>query len=175
MEKVVVAFGSERTCHRVRDILEAEGLAMCILCRSAAEVKRVVAKQNISTVICGFKLFDGSASGLYEDLPGNCTMLLVARQDQLDLCGGEIFKLPAPASRGDLIGSVEMLLDPYRTSRPAAPRRSGEEEEAIGAAKAVLMDRNGMSEEEAHRFLQKQSMDRCVRLTDMARMVLSGN
>ena len=34
------------------------------------------------------------------------------------------------------------------------------------------MDRNGMSEEQAHRFLQKRSMDAGVRLGQAARLVL---
>ena len=61
MQRVVVAFESEKTCHRIKDIIEQEGLAPCIVCRSGAEVKRVVAKQHVFTVICGFKLPDTSA------------------------------------------------------------------------------------------------------------------
>ena len=61
MESVIVAFESERSCERIRDILESSGTAACILCRSAAEVKRTVSKQRVSTVICGFKLPDEPA------------------------------------------------------------------------------------------------------------------
>ena len=39
-------------------------------------------------------------------------------------------------------------------------------------AKAVLMGRDGMTEEQAHRFLQKRSMDQGTRLADTARRVL---
>ena len=39
-------------------------------------------------------------------------------------------------------------------------------------AKAVLMGRDGMTEEQAHRFLQKRSMDHGARLADTARQVL---
>ena len=54
-------------------------------------------------------------------------------------------------------------------------QRSDEEQSLIREAKAVLMYRNGMTEEEAHRFLQKQSMDHGAKLTDTARMVLASN
>ena len=43
----------------------------------------------------------------------------------------------------------------------------------MSQAKAVLMDRHGMTEEQAHRFLQKQSMDHGAKLTDTARLVLT--
>ena len=55
----------------------------------------------------------------------------------------------------------------------AAFRRSQEERDLVERAKAVLMDRRGMTEEQAHRFLQKQSMDNGARLTDTARLVLA--
>ena len=34
------------------------------------------------------------------------------------------------------------------------------------------MDRNGMTEEQAHRFLQKKSMDSGVKMVQTARLVL---
>ena len=42
-------------------------------------------------------------------------------------------------------------------------------------AKALLMDRNGMTEEQAHRFLQKKSMDSGAKLLQTAQMVLDGS
>lgn len=177
MERVIVAFESEKTCHRIKEIIEQEGLAPCMICRSGAEVKRAVAKQYASTIICGFKLPDTSAASLFADLPANCSILLVANQSQLDLCDDDgVFKLTAPVSRGDLTGSVKMLLQLYqKPQRDTRPRRSEEEQSLIRQAKTVLMYRNGMTEEEAHRFLQKQSMDQGVKLADTARMVLASN
>ena len=62
--------------------------------------------------------------------------------------------------------------------RPAAwipgPReRSEEEKELIGKAKALLMERNGMTEPEAHRYIQKCSMDNGTSLVETAQMVIS--
>lgn len=177
MERVVVAFESEKTCHRIKDIIEQEGLAVCLVCRSGAEVKRVTVQQGACMVICGFKLSDTSAINLLADLPSHCPVLLVANQSQLDLCdSGELFKLASPVSRGDLVGSVKMLLQfRQKPERDGRPRHSAEEQEVIRKAKEVLMYRNSMTEEQAHRFLQRQSMDRCTKLIDTARMVLSSN
>jgi response regulator NasT len=50
--------------------------------------------------------------------------------------------------------------------------RSEEEKELIRKAKLVLMDRNNMTEEEAHRYLQKTSMDSGTNLVEMSEMVL---
>ena len=55
MDKVILAFEGERTAVRVRDILEGSGVAGCLICHSAAEVKRLVSKQHVPVVICGYK------------------------------------------------------------------------------------------------------------------------
>ena len=43
----------------------------------------------------------------------------------------------------------------------------------IAEAKALLMERNNMTEEEAHRYLQKNSMDSGTNIVETAEMVLS--
>lgn len=176
MEKVVVAFESDKSCRRIREILESSGTAACLPCTSAAEVKRLVNKLRVTTVICGYKFADESAEELFADLPESCTMLMLARQDLLDLCGSDdIFKIAAPVARGDLIASVRLLLQMGRRwEKFVRPRRNEEERELIQAAKAALMDRSGMSEDQAHRFLQKLSMDSGAKLVYTAQMVLEG-
>lgn len=47
------------------------------------------------------------------------------------------------------------------------------DEKAIKDAKELLMARNHMTEEEAHRYLQKTSMDSGTNLVETAQMVLS--
>ena len=56
-------------------------------------------------------------------------------------------------------------------SRPK--QRTEEEKKILWEAKAVLMERNHMTEEEAHRYIQKCSMDSGTSLTETAQMVLS--
>ena len=174
MEKVIVAFESEKSCWRVKEILENSGTASCVICHSADQVKRAVNKLHISTVICGYKLPDASAEELFDDLPTSCAMLLVGVQNLLDLCqNDDIFKLTSPVSKGDLVASVRMLIQVgHRLERFVRPRRSQEEQELIAQAKQLLMARHGMTEEQAHRFLQKKSMDSGAKLIQTAQLVL---
>ena len=48
-----------------------------------------------------------------------------------------------------------------------------EEAATIAKAKALLMERNSMTEEEAHRYLQKHSMDNSTNMVETAQMVLT--
>ena len=174
MEQVIVAFENTKNAGRVKEILERSGTASCILCKTADQVRRTVNKLHITAVICGFKLADQSAEALAGDLPPSCTVLVLASQDLLDLLqNDDLFRLPAPVSKGDLIASVRMLFQiGRRLERALRPRRSPEELALIQQAKALLIDRNGMTEEQAHRFLQKTSMDHGTKLLQTAQMVL---
>lgn len=176
MDKVILAFESGKTAERMRDVIETSGVASCIICRSAAEVKRLVQKQHITTVICGYKLPDQTAESLLEDLPISCAILVIAVQNMLDMIDSDdIFKLAAPVTRNDLLASVRMLMQMgRRMERFIKPQRSGEERAVVERAKLILMDRNGMTEEQAHRFLQKKSMDSGVKLVQTAQMILDG-
>lgn len=174
MEQVIVAFESTKSALRVKEILESSGTASCILCASAGQVRRTVHKLHITAVVCGFKLADQPAEALFADLPPSCAMLVLATQNLLDLLQDEdIFRLASPVSRGDLTASVRMLLQVgRRLERILRPRRSEEEQAVIRRAKELLMDRNGMTEEEAHRFLQKTSMDNSAKMLQTAQLVL---
>ena len=174
MEKVIVAFESDKSCLRVKEILETSGTAACIICKSADQVKRVVNKQHITTVVCGYKLYDESAEGLLEDLPPTCSVLVIAVQGMLELCqSDDLFKLASPVSKGDLVASVRMLLQVgHRLEKFVKPRRSEEERAVIDQAKQLLMARNGMTEEQAHRFLQKRSMDSGAKMIQTAQLGL---
>lgn len=176
VQKVIVAFEHEATAASICEALESGGVAECVSCRSAAEVRRLVNKQGLRVIVCGFKFPDGSGEDLYYDLPEHCVMLMVAPKSSLEMCETEeIFQLPSPVSRGDLLASVRMLLQFARrrgSREPVHVHRSEEENQLVKQAKALLMDRHGMTEEQAHRFLQKESMDHGAKLAETARIVL---
>ena len=174
MEKVIVAFEGEKTAQRFADIIESGYIAKCIICHSADEVKRTVEKREVHVVVSGYKLHGWTAMDLVEDLPDTTMMLVVATQSQLDLCElDDIFPLPAPVSRADLTIAVRMAMQMgRRLERLIRPKRSEEEKGIIDQAKRALMKKYDISEDQAHRMIQKRSMDNGTRMVQMARMLL---
>ena len=171
MIQLILAFEKQSNCDRIQAALESTGEFTCLVCRSAAQVKRAVGELRLDLVVCGFKLADESGEALYGDLPQRCTMLMVGPQAQLDLCeAAGIFKLPTPIHRAELLTAARLLAQLSR-SREAPVRRSEEETALVERAKSVLME-GGMTEDQAHRFLQKRSMDRRAHMADTARQVL---
>lgn len=75
---MVVAFEGEKNGRRLKELLESSGTAACLLCRTADQVKRLVRQQRLTAVVCGYKFPDGTAEELAGELPGFCTVLLLA-------------------------------------------------------------------------------------------------
>ncbi len=173
MERVIVAFEGDKSAQRIIDILETNRVATCIRAHSGAEVRRLVARQRIGTVICGYKLREETAQDLFYDLPPATVMLVIARATMLQMLGDDIFSLSAPVSPGDLCASVKLLIQAgRRLERALRPQRSDEENETVHRAKQLLMERDGLSEQEAHRYIQKISMDSGSKLVDTAGKIL---
>ena len=60
-----------------------------------------------------------------------------------------------------------------RKQRLKPRERNPEEVALIKQAKEILMNRNHMTEEEAHRYIQKCSMDSGTNMVETAQMVLT--
>ena len=175
MSKVIVAFENENNRKRICEILEATGIQVRLSCRSGSEAIRAIRKMSGGIVISGYKLTEMTVVDLAYDLSGIAMILTIASPQQLELCENDnIFKLPTPFSRGDLVSSVRMLLQMQEKNyRAAPPRRSERDTADINKAKEILMNKNGMSEEEAHRFIQRRSMDTGAKAAETARLIIS--
>ena len=115
---------------------------------------------------------------LHDSLPAGFDMLLIASANQLRECNaGDIICLSMPLKVHELIQTVETMsytITRMRKKRRMEPKvRSEEEKRMLQDAKELLMVRNNMSEEEAHRYIQKRSMDNGTGLIETAQMILS--
>ncbi|MBK5246375.1 MAG: ANTAR domain-containing protein [Peptostreptococcaceae bacterium] len=109
-------------------------------------------------MICASKLSDMSVFDSTQSLNGSAMLLVIAASSQLTIGNSDdIFKLPTPVSRTDLIASVRMLVQmEQKYLRLTLPRRSSEDAKLIEMAKELLMNKHHISEEQAHSFIQKK-------------------
>ncbi len=83
-----------------------------------------------------------------------------------------------PVHSRELINTVHMMTmdlarELRRRNKTLPKRRSAEEQKTIDAAKALLMERNQMTESDAHKYIQKLSMDSGNNLVETAEMILA--
>lgn len=145
---------------------------------------RMVRLENYDFIVINSPLPDGKGLELAEALGRrkDCVCLFISKQDEFEsaysrLVRQGVFTLSKPISstvldyafkwmesarehvrsRRDELESVESKLEKKRT---------------IARAKEVLISRQNMSEEEAHRFIAIEAMDRCVSKLEIAERIL---
>ena len=100
-------------------------------------------------------------------------LLVVGPEAKLSDCPSDVMTVAVPLRVFDLVNTVRMMMgrDAQEPSRRGKVR-SPEDERVIQKAKQLLMERNRLSEEAAHRYLQKRSMEAGRTMAESARMVL---
>lgn len=88
-----------------------------------------------------------------------------------------IFILPKPISKNAVLTALSWLESANeklkKTQRQLAlAQNKAKELQTINHAKWLLIDKMGMSEGKAHRYIEKQAMDRCVKKLEVAKEII---
>ena len=179
MTGVIVVLPKIDDARNIKNLLIRNGISVAGACTTGAQAIALADGLNDGIILCGYKLSDMIYSQLHEDLPFGFEMLLMASQQIIGggMVEGDIMCLTMPLKVHDLINTVDMMtqnIERRRRRLKAKPKeRNPEEVKLIKEAKEVLMNRNHMSEEEAHRYIQKCSMDSGTNMVETAQMVLT--
>lgn len=168
MQHIVLTFAKEAVSEKVRRILSGCGYDVYAVCRSKAELMRSIQGITDILIITSFKLPDATCDELAEDI--DAEIIAIIKPEQSEYINNEdIFKLFLPVNSINLKEAVEMLL---RRFKPHKDERSDEDKKLIETAKLYLMEKFMMDEPAAHRFMQKQSMNKGLTMSKMARIIL---
>lgn len=116
------------------------------------------------------------------DNSGTAVLLFVKAEHYPDINGRVspfgVLVLPKPASSQTVSQSLQLLCGTRERLRRMEQKTASIEEKIgeiriINRAKLLLMEQLKMTEKEAHRFIEKQAMDRCVTRITIAQSILS--
>lgn len=177
MFSIIVGFPKVEDATNIKNLLVRNGYHVSEPCTKGSQVISIANDLDEGIVVCGYRFTDMHYIDLNNYLPKGFEMLLVASPEKLDYCqNNNIVCLQMPIKPHDLLSTIQMMTYQYqkrkKKDREKPKERTEEEKAMIKKAKLVLMDRNNMTEEEAHRYLQKNSMDSGTNLVEMAEMVL---
>ena len=178
MSGIIVVFPNKDNAANIRNLLTRGGINVRGVCTTGAKALQYAEDAEEGIVVCGYKLVDMMYTDLREYLPSTFEMLLIASPDKWSAGDIEgIVGLSMPIKVYDLLNTVEMMLRTQqrrrRKRREEAKNRNPAQRAVIEQAKRLLMDRNNLTEEEAHRYLQKNSMDSGTNMIETAQMVLT--
>ena len=162
MTNVIVLFPKIEDAKNIRNLLVRHGFRVSAVCTTGAQALASANGLGDGILVCGYKYPDMMYTELADCLPTHFEMLLMASQRVLSECvGSGIMSVAMPLKVQDLLNTLEMMAAGVERKRKKRK------------AKVLLMERNGMTEEEAHRYIQKCSMDSGTNLVETAEMVLS--
>jgi len=175
---IIIVFPKAEDGKSIRNLLARHGYDVAAVCTQGAQVLNYIDMMNDGIIISGYKFSDMHYSELRASLPPNFDMLLLASPRVCAECSGQdVVCVTMPLKVQDLMSTLEMMCMNQmrrRKRQKARPKvRTEAERRILWEAKAVLMERNHMSEEEAHRYIQKCSMDSGTSLVETAQMVLT--
>ena len=174
---MIVAFSRLEDAKKIKNVLNRNGYNDILAYNSASQVIAAANESDGGIVLCGYRLPDMHYSELYGYLPREFQMLLVASPARLQECNsGNIMCLSMPFRTHELISTVETMMAGVdrlqRRKRPQPKQRTAKEQRTIADAKQLLMERNNLSESEAHKYIQKLSMDSGNSMVEAAEMIL---
>jgi len=170
------------------------GLAVRGIARDGAAALRLALLQDGGgVVLCGPVLSDMTAPILFSNLTEDFDMLVLTTGAETDM--GEyqkegLYRISLPVLSEDLAFYTSALLETRQfpgignpgagTGTPSVPKdvfsekpaRTPEERRLIETAKLLLMRKERMSEAEAHRYLQKESMIKGIKMSELAGQLL---
>lgn len=177
MISVIVAFPKPEIAKSIRNVLVRNNFEVQAVATTGSQVLRCLSEIDCGILVCGYRFRDMVYDEIAEYMPDNVEMLLVASQSAWEDREREnIVCLSMPLKVHELVSAVEMmsygLWQKYKKSKRKPKERTAEEKELIRQAKQLLMERNHLSEKEAHRYIQKTSMDGGSSLTETARIII---
>lgn len=173
---IFVLFPKQEQARSIRNLLVRNGFEVTAACVTGAQIMQRAESLEDGLIVCGYKFADMVCSELREYLPDGFRMIVLAPQaslDFLDIRGMEY--LPMPLKPPLLMEKVREMADALcsaQKKKQHRPRqRTREELEIIEETKELLMKNNRISEQEAHEYIQRGSMNSGVGLIEMAKMI----
>lgn len=179
MADIIVVLPKLEDAKNLRKLLIRNGYDVNMVCDSGAQAVSAVNHLDGGVVICGYKLPDMHYFEINDYLPGGFQMLLLASPAKIADCGSDVMCLSMPFKVQDLLNTLEIMMVQYnrwlKKQKEKVKKRTESDKKVITVAKELLMERNNMTENEAHRYIQKISMDSATNMAETAQMIIELN
>lgn len=176
---------SEKMNQSFKSLLAQNHFEPIVCVPNATSAGRHLLEKNFDLVIINAPLIDDFGTKLAIDIvSGSSTsVLLLVKEElypeinaQMSPCG--VLTLSKPTSSSMLTQSVQLLCGTRERLRRMEKKAASLEEtmqeiRTINRAKLILIEQLKMTEAEAHRFIEKQAMDRCVTRRSIAEGIIS--
>ncbi len=171
-DKILIVSASEKSADTLAHILKHYGWNNIDFASGGMESKRVILRTIYDLIIINSPLKDSQGFDIAVDFVQNTTasVVLIAKSDIVDLIaskveGEGVIVISKPLQQKSLLGAVRLSLafrDRMKKLMSINIKYENKYEELrlVSRAKCTLIEKTGMTEQEAHRHIEKQAMDR---------------
>lgn len=179
MSSIVVANSNPDFAKKIAAVLHSSGLFVGGICVSGAQLLDFTRKHyHGGVVVCSVKLRDMPAVNLPRAVGSNFDFVFIVGPQFAGMSDTiESASLLMPVNRMSLVSTVNMFLSLAEDTPSAVKKKLAagtvDEKQIILKAKNLLIGRNNMTEPQAHRLIQKKSMDTGRKMVETAMMILN--
>ena len=182
---VLVISAKENFNASLQSLLPESKYAPVQMVSSVSLAKRVLLERSFDFVFINTPLPDDFGTRFAIEISGNkgtVILLLVRNEVYEEVCDKVteygILTLPKPASKQMVAHTLNFMAGIRERLRKLENKSLSMEENMkeirlVNRAKWVLIDELKMSEADAHRYIEKQAMDRCVSRREIAEEIIS--
>lgn len=182
--RVMIVSSSEKGTEFIRSGLDSEIYFPIEEAETAAEARKKISEEDFDIIIINAPLSDEFGGIFAEAIVKNhsCGVMLMVKKDSYDRITARaelsgIVCISKPVSKEFFRQAVRFLIAINNRVKSLGKRTEKletkvEETRLIGRAKCLLIEKLAMSENEAHKYIEKQAMNLCVKKSDIAKRVI---
>lgn len=174
---------TEKTTESLSSILTSNQFSSVCTAETAGKGRKLALEKRIDLVIINTPLADDFGTRLAIDLAErNIGVLLLVKNDVYDQIAYKVedmgvITLSKPVTKPILVQSIKMLRAMQAKITKLEAQKSTletkmKEIRLVNRAKWVLIKQLKMSEEEAHKYIEKAAMDGCVKKSEVAEHII---
>ena len=181
--RVLVAGGNEKLCELLSEILPKNEYAFLPPAKTAGEVRRLTMDRSVDLVILNAPLKDEFGIQLAQDLAeNNMGVLLLTGSDVFEQVSyrveqSGVITLAKPTTKHSLYIALRALTALrskllQMEQKTKALQQKVADIHTVNHAKWLLIQHDNMTENEAHRFIEKQAMDMRLSRREVAESII---
>lgn len=184
MESALIVSGGDKAGQVLQELVRLSGLSTSAAVGSGSDARRLLLESAFDLIIINTPLPDefGHELAVTASMENGAGVILVVRADMADdvaqrVEDAGVFVVEKPLNRQLFFQSVKLLSAARRRMQGLKKenvklKHKIEEIRLVDRAKCLLIQHQGLSEPLAHRYIEKQAMDRRLSRLDIAKEIL---
>lgn len=177
---VMIALNNLEKAEKIRDMLSMDGYDVAAVCTSGNELIRRALMYDECLVIIGYNLVDMNINEVYNALCENCSFLALVNEPYKSFVeeSTDMYCISNPINKVVIVNAINMIFQGQKRLHKLKEKVESleckiEERKNIEKAKGILMEQVGFSEDEAFKYIQKNSMQTGRKMNEIAKEIIS--